>query len=96
MLHLHFGYLERTDDGYLLTEEHSLMLEAIRDRDADRADALAPAHTRLFQSNFLSFAGRLLRSHEHRSECLEGDQEVNEANVLVVDRKAVDAMVTAL
>lgn len=55
MLHLHFEYLERTNDGHLLTDEHALMLEAIRDRDADRADDLAHAHTRQFQSNFIRF-----------------------------------------
>lgn len=55
MLHLHFEYIERTHDGYLLTDEHNLMIEAIRDRDADRADELAHAHTRQFQSNFLNF-----------------------------------------
>lgn len=55
MLHLHFEYLERTHDGYLLTDEHTFMLEAIRDKDADRADELAHAHTRQFQANFISF-----------------------------------------
>lgn len=55
MLHLHFDYLERTNDGYLLTDEHRLMLEAIRERDVDRADALAHSHTRQFCDNFLRF-----------------------------------------
>jgi DNA-binding GntR family transcriptional regulator len=55
MLHLHLDYLERTNDGRLLTDEHDLMLEAIRDRDADRADALAHAHTRQFQASFIRF-----------------------------------------
>lgn len=55
MLHLHFDYLERTNDGYLLTDEHQSMLEAIRDRDADRADSLAHAHTRQFRDNFVAF-----------------------------------------
>lgn len=55
MLHLHFDYLERTSDGHLLTDEHNLMLEAIRARDADRADALAHAHTRQFRDNFLRY-----------------------------------------
>jgi DNA-binding GntR family transcriptional regulator len=55
MLHLHFEYLERTHDGYLLTDEHDQMLEAIRDRDVERADALAHAHTRQFRDNFISF-----------------------------------------
>ncbi|UCI34645.1 GntR family transcriptional regulator [Mesorhizobium sp. B4-1-4] len=55
MLHLHFEYLERTHDGYLLTDEHDLMLEAIREKNADRADDLAHAHTRQFQANFINF-----------------------------------------
>jgi len=55
MLHLHFDYLERTHDGYLLTDEHREMLEAIRARDVERADALAHAHTRQFRDNFIDF-----------------------------------------
>lgn len=55
MLHLHFDYLERTSDGYLLTDEHAEMLEAIRNRDVERADALAHAHTRQFRDNFIDF-----------------------------------------
>ncbi|MGY5810787.1 GntR family transcriptional regulator [Rhizobium sp. LEGMi198b] len=55
MLHLHFEYLERTHEGYLLTDEHSLMLEAIRDKNVDLADELAHAHTRQFQHNFINF-----------------------------------------
>jgi DNA-binding GntR family transcriptional regulator len=55
MLHLHFEYLERTHDGYLLTDEHNLMLEAIRAKDVERADELAHAHTRQFQDNFIRF-----------------------------------------
>jgi DNA-binding GntR family transcriptional regulator len=55
MLHLHFDYLERTHDGYLLTDEHSQMLAAISHRDVERADALAKAHTRQFRDNFLRY-----------------------------------------
>ena len=55
MLHLHFDYLERTHDGILLTEEHAAMLDAIRARDVERADALAHSHTRQFRDNFLRF-----------------------------------------
>lgn len=55
MLHLHFEYLERTHEGYLLTDEHSSMLAAIRDRNVDLADELAHAHTRQFQDNFINF-----------------------------------------
>lgn len=55
MLHLHFDYLERTQDGTLLTEEHAMMLEAIRARDVERADRLAHDHTRQFRDNFLAY-----------------------------------------
>jgi DNA-binding GntR family transcriptional regulator len=55
MLHLHFEYLERTHEGYLLTDEHAQMLEAVRDKNVELADELAHAHTRQFQSNFMSF-----------------------------------------
>ncbi|WP_210530856.1 GntR family transcriptional regulator [Rubellimicrobium arenae] len=55
ILHLHFEYLERTHDGYLLTDEHDQMIEAIRDQDVERADALAHAHTRQFRDNFINF-----------------------------------------
>lgn len=55
MLHLHFEYLERTHEGYLLTDEHNQMLEAIRSQNVDLADELAHAHTRQFQQNFINF-----------------------------------------
>ena len=55
MLHLHFQYIERTHDGYLLTDEHVEMLDAIRARDIARADTLAAAHTRQYRDNFLNF-----------------------------------------
>ena len=55
MLHLHFDYLEQGKDGYLLTDEHDQMLEAIRARDIARADALAHAHTRQFRDRFIDF-----------------------------------------
>jgi DNA-binding GntR family transcriptional regulator len=55
MLHLHFEFLERTHDGYLLTDEHDDMIAAIKARDVERADALAHAHTRQFRDNFIDF-----------------------------------------
>ncbi|TRW97838.1 GntR family transcriptional regulator [Paracoccus sp. M683] len=55
MLHLHFDFIERSQDSYLLTDEHQDMLVAIRARDVDRADRLAHAHTRQFRDNFLTF-----------------------------------------
>jgi DNA-binding GntR family transcriptional regulator len=55
MLHMHFEYLERTPGGYLLTDEHDEMIAAIEAKDADRADALAHAHTRQFRDSFIDF-----------------------------------------
>ena len=55
MLHLHFTYVEKGLGAYLLTDEHDLMLAAIRDRDLERADALAHAHTRQFRDSFIEF-----------------------------------------
>ena len=55
MLHLHFAYLERGNEGVLLTDEHDEMIAAIRDRDVVRADSLAHAHTRQFRDNFFQF-----------------------------------------
>ena len=55
MMHLHFEYLERSQEGYLLTDEHDLMIEAIREKNVERADELAHAHTRQFQNSFIDF-----------------------------------------
>lgn len=55
MLHLHFEFLERTHDGYLLTDEHDAMLDAIQARDVERADRLAHDHTRQFRDSFIAF-----------------------------------------
>jgi DNA-binding GntR family transcriptional regulator len=55
MLHLHFEFLERTHEGYLLTDEHDDMLKAIKDRDVERADKLAHDHTRQFRDTFVRF-----------------------------------------
>jgi DNA-binding GntR family transcriptional regulator len=55
ILHLHFDYIERTRDGRLLTDEHEDMIDAIRARDAERADRLAHAHTRQFRDQFLAY-----------------------------------------
>ena len=55
MLHMHFEFLERTHEGYLLTDEHNEMIEAIKARDVQRADELAHAHTRQFRDNFIDF-----------------------------------------
>jgi DNA-binding GntR family transcriptional regulator len=55
MLHLHFEFLERTREGYLLTDEHHDMLAAIKAKDVERADRLAHDHTRQFRDSFIDF-----------------------------------------
>lgn len=55
MLHLHFEFIEQGQGGYLLTDEHDAMLEAIAEKDAERADALAHDHTRQFRDSFIDF-----------------------------------------
>jgi DNA-binding GntR family transcriptional regulator len=55
MLHLHFEFLERTHEGYLLTDEHHDMLAAIKAKDVERADKLAHDHTRQFRDSFIAF-----------------------------------------
>ena len=55
MLHLHFEFLERTREGYLLTDEHHAMLAAITAKDVERADRLAHEHTRQFRDSFIDF-----------------------------------------
>jgi DNA-binding GntR family transcriptional regulator len=55
LLHLHFDYIDRTQDGRLLTDEHEEMIEAIRAKDVARADHLAHVHTRQFRDRFLDF-----------------------------------------
>lgn len=55
MLHMHFEYLKRAQDAYLLTDEHMEILKAIRERDVERADRLALLHTRQFRDSFIHF-----------------------------------------
>ena len=55
ILHLHFDYIEKTNDGRLLTDEHEEMIDAIRAKDVARADRLAHDHSRQFRDRFLDF-----------------------------------------
>lgn len=55
MLHMHFEYIERTHDGYLLTDEHNQMIDAIRAKNIKLADQLALQHTHQFRDNFIQF-----------------------------------------
>jgi DNA-binding GntR family transcriptional regulator len=63
MLHLHFEFLERTREGYLLTDEHHAMLAAIQAKDVERADTLAHAHTRQFRDSFIDFMKENYTTH---------------------------------
>lgn len=55
ILHIHFEYLAKSEGERLLTDEHQEMLDSIIARDADRAEALARAHTRHFRDRFFRF-----------------------------------------
>ncbi len=55
MLHMHFDYLKKPAHGYLLTDEHDDMLAAIEEKNVERADKLAHAHTRQFRDHFIDF-----------------------------------------
>ena len=54
-LHIHFEYLAKAEGERLLTDEHQEMVDAIADRDVERAEALAHAHTRQFRDRFFRF-----------------------------------------
>lgn len=55
ILHLHFDFIERGQGGYLLTDEHDAMLDAIAEKNIERADTLAHAHTRQFRESFIDY-----------------------------------------
>lgn len=55
ILHIHFEYVAKRRGEKLLTDEHMDMLDAIVERDLERADALAHAHTRQFRNRFFRF-----------------------------------------
>ncbi len=55
ILHIHFGYLAKSAGERLMTDDHQEMLDAIAARDADRAEALAHAHTLQFRDRFFRF-----------------------------------------
>jgi len=55
ILHIHFEYLAKAEGERLLTEDHREMVDAIAERDVERAEALAHAHTLQFRSRFFRF-----------------------------------------
>ena len=55
ILHIHFEYLAKSEGERLLIDDHQAMLAAIEEGDADKAEALAHAHTLQFRDRFLRF-----------------------------------------
>ncbi|MEK8026800.1 GntR family transcriptional regulator [Pseudaquabacterium rugosum] len=55
LLHLHFDFLVRGSPASRLGRDHDEIIEAIEQRDADRAEQAAHEHTMLFQRRFLEF-----------------------------------------
>lgn len=86
MLHMHFDFLERTHDGYLLTDEHGDMLSAIQDKDVERADELAHAHTRQFRDNFIDFM-----KENYMTEVALGQSDMGEPFRAAKSRKKLKA-----
>jgi len=55
LLHLHFDFTVSSPEGGKLGRDHEELIEAITDRDADRAEAEAHNHTMLFRERFLNY-----------------------------------------
>lgn len=55
ILHMHFDYIQSSTTDRLLSSDHYDMIEAIRDKDVERADRLAHDHTRQFHDRFMNF-----------------------------------------
>lgn len=55
LLHLHFDFLVRGSSSSRLGRDHDEIIEAIEQRDPDRAEQAAHQHTMLFQKRFLDF-----------------------------------------
>ena len=66
MLHIHFEYKMLEPDGVRnIAADHTAMVEAIRDRDADRAEQAAHAHAAQFRGRFMEFLERSIAAHMH-------------------------------
>jgi DNA-binding GntR family transcriptional regulator len=67
MLHFHFAF-QRSDPNLTvarLAEGHTEMVDAIRARDADRAEAAAHAHAMQFKGRFMQYLDRSIASELH-------------------------------
>jgi DNA-binding GntR family transcriptional regulator len=60
MLHLHFEFQNVISPVTVktLAADHTRMVEAIRDRDADRADSIAHDHAAMFRGRFMQYLDR--------------------------------------
>ena len=66
MLHIHFEYKMLEPDGVRnIAAGHTAMVEAIRNRDADRAEQAAHAHAAQFRGRFMEFLERSIDAHMH-------------------------------
>jgi DNA-binding GntR family transcriptional regulator len=55
LLLLHFDFTVSSPEGGKLGRDHEELIEAIINRDADRAEAEAHNHTMLFRERFLNY-----------------------------------------
>ena len=66
MIHIHFEYKMLEPDGVRnITADHTEMVEAIRNRDADRAEQAAHVHAAQFRGRFMEFLERSIAAHMH-------------------------------
>ena len=66
MLHIHFEYKMLEPDGAAtIGADHTAMVEAIRDRDVERAEQAAHAHAAQFRGRFMQFLERSITTPMH-------------------------------
>jgi DNA-binding GntR family transcriptional regulator len=66
MLHIHFEYKMLEPNGVqTIAADHTAMVEAIRDRDAERAEHTAHIHAAQFRGRFMEFLERSIATHMH-------------------------------
>jgi DNA-binding GntR family transcriptional regulator len=65
MLHIHFQYqlLDPNVSSQTVAADHTMIVEAIRDRDAERAEQTAHAHATQFRGRFMQFLESSISSH---------------------------------
>lgn len=55
ILHMHFDYIQASTTDRLLSSDHYDMIDAIREKNVEKADILAHDHTRQFHDRFMNF-----------------------------------------